>query len=641
MIYYILAPRFLFSADWSGEPGRYAGVYFTFRSPKWTAGAGLLLLTYTSTELCPVPPFSEEYEPPKNPIEVEFNSTLWEERTPISPWNIPFKAFAFGNRGSYQVEVSLIEDGGREIWKLNSAGKMVCKYFQKVYYYPKRGECTFQGERQLSNLWNRYGDIADIRFLYRRVFSFEEHSNLVPPPTLLAYLPYIEGTNLYLFEYPNWKTANTPLANLLSIEKILQKEGDVSYPGWGHLGHEFQEILYLNLFYRAWDFFGPYAFALPRPEGMWIAVISKKLKDIRRVKTEEDIYHLPIWEYEARWYYRGEFQKETTIPKLSSTSFIWFAYPYLSPTGEFGLYLYEVDYLPQIMRGQGNLSLGKGILLANGRKLTYEVGSGKVPNPINLLFLPPKDYPAVLYLEDPWTWVYYLVTHPKVKHRKFTQCYSLIPPYSSAPLGHPSPETLYGWHPAGNFLMIRWDEERKRWQTYDYNGLEIIGPATDTSLPPGEVLDEILGEPGKDCVLLSLLIRPEMPSAILFWFVPEDPNFPYIFNSYCDHLYSILKGYPSKAPYQAYPPYEFCLAPQDPRPLLWGKLKMLVWRKGKGISARRNLGKYPIQYLFPSIEPGTGYLYLPLLSNMEEGGEGLFTLLSFKRNDWSAEVYNL
>jgi hypothetical protein len=68
---------------------------------------------------------------------------------------------------------------------------------------------------------------------------------------------------------------------------------------------------------------------------------------------------------------------------------------------------------------------------------------------------------------------------------------------------------------------------------------------------------------------------------------------------------------------------------------------MMVWRKGEGIVAERDLGRYPIQYLFPAIEKQTGAIYLPLMADMRGDGSGIFQLLVFRRNDWSPDIYDL
>lgn len=185
--------------------------------------------------------------------------------------------------------------------------------------------------------------------------------------------------------------------------------------------------------------------------------------------------------------------------------------------------------------------------------------------------------------------------------------------------------------------MLGWDAEGN-WLAYDYTGIPISEAAEDVSLPPPAVLKEHLGQPITDCVFLSYLLRPEMPEAILFWFTPEDPNFPHIFNAYTQLLYAILSRYPNGRPTL---PWQFCLNPRNPRPLTWGNLNLLVWREEEGVVARCDLGRYPIQYLFPAIEKQTGFVYLPLLWDMGEDGEGRFKLLVFKQNDWTAEVYEL
>jgi hypothetical protein len=68
---------------------------------------------------------------------------------------------------------------------------------------------------------------------------------------------------------------------------------------------------------------------------------------------------------------------------------------------------------------------------------------------------------------------------------------------------------------------------------------------------------------------------------------------------------------------------------------------MMVWRKGKGVKAERDLGRYPIQYLFPAIEKQTGAIYLPLMADMQGDGSGIFKLFVFMRNDSSPEIYEL
>lgn len=657
MIYYTLAPRFTFSAEWSHSPEKMACLYFTFnpRPPQPGMGiarSGLVCQTYVLRYFCPLPPYPEDYEPSVNPIEDEFLYTNWLTRAPIPPWGVPrstsgYGVFAFGNRGRYSVEVNFLEDGGREIWRLNSAGKLVCGYEPHYHIYPKSKEITFQGERVITDMWRKYLDMGFPQLLWRYVYSAREHSNIVNPPSLLALLPYKDNTNIYLFEFPNTKIADTELGKLLSIEVVFQRDEDIMY-GWPgqakmFLGHAFGQTILLNLFYRSWDFFGPYAFPLPRPEGMWILTLSKSLKDKRRIEKKTsgevrwiyEIINLPIWEYKARWYLGNALQKETEIPKMSGTSFIWLAYPYLAPTGEIGIYLYELDYLPQVMGKDAKL--GEGLYLLSGRKLVYPAGSGKIPDPSNLLFFPPKDIPSYLFYLGTEALVYYLVTHPQAKHRRFTQCYSLIPPYPSVPIGRSSPGQVYNWHFTGNFTMLSWDA-KGNWRAYDYTGIPISEEAEDVSLPPPDVLKEHLGQPITDCVFLSYLLRPEMPEAILFWFTPEDPNFPYIFNAYFHHLFSLLVRYPYVFPSL---PWEFCLNPQDPRPITWGNLNLLVWRKGKGVITRKNLGRYPIQYLFPAIEKQTGYVYLPLLWDMGDDGEGRFRLLIFRRNDWHMEVEGL
>ncbi|MGC8843147.1 MAG: hypothetical protein ACP5QS_04355, partial [bacterium] len=184
-----------------------------------------------------------------------------------------------------------------------------------------------------------------------------------------------------------------------------------------------------------------------------------------------------------------------------------------------------------------------------------------------------------------------------------------------------------------------WDE--RGWHSYDYLGTEISAGALDVSLPPSDILNQKLGEPLRDCAFLTFLQRGEMPETILFWFQPEDPNFYYIMENYLSHLVSVLYKYPDGASVNAHLPIEFCLNPQDPRPLVWGNLKMMVWRKGQGVVAEKDFGRYPIQYLFPAIENTSGAVYLPLLSDMQGDGSGIFQLFLFRRNDWSPDIYSL
>lgn len=657
MIYHTLAPRYIFSCEWSHQPEKWAGIYFTFSSRPAPfqielARSGLVCQTFVSRFYCPSPAdaqtaYERGYEPPVNPIEYEFLNTLWYNRTPISPWGVPRSisgqgVFAFGNRGSYSVEVDFLEEGGREIWRLSSAGKMCCQYASTAIEFPKSGEFAYRGERKIRDIWELYGDMGFPQLLWRYVFSYKEHSNLVNPPSLLALLPYNEDANIYLFQYPETKIKDCPLANLLSLERVMGREEDVEYIGQ-HLGHVFSETILLNLFYRSLDFFGPYAFALPRGEGVWIATLSKSLRGTRRIERKTatlkpwvyEIVTIPEWDYSLRWYLGNIPVKETSVPKMSRTSFIWFAHPYLVPTGQLGLFLYELDYLPSVM-GKST-ALGEGIILQSGRKLVYPAGSGNLPDPSNLLFFPPRDYPTFLNYADPWYRLNYLAGHPHIKHRRFTQCYSLIPPYPSTPLGQPSPAQTYNWHYSGNFLMLGWDEKGD-WKSYDYWGIPISEGAVDSSLPPPDVLRKKLGSPIKDCVFLSFLLRPEKPDLLLFWFEPEDKNFLYVFDAFLQHLLSILVNYPHSQPPL---PWEFSLNPQDPTPIIWGKLHLLVWRKGKGVVANKNLGRYPIQYLFPAVERQTGFVYLPILWDMNEDGSGKFKLIKFRRNDWDGEVEDL
>ncbi len=655
MIYYIYAPRYIFVEEWAHEAGKRSGVYFTFRSESNSQGAGLVLQTYITTALCPHPHYPgepiETYEPRVNPIKYKFETELWHSRFGVVPYTglPPYDYYTFGNKGRYSVEVNLLEEGGREIWRLNSSGKMVCEGPKATLItYPKTGEYSYQGERKITNLGRDEREYIGNPYLFWRYeFTYGEHYTLDPLPSLLVLLPYKNDTNIYLYEYPDTKIKDSPLGKLLNVEVVYKTEREVYYVGQ-FIGHAYGESILFNFFYRSWDFFGPYIIPLPSPEGMRFLAISKSLKDVRRIEKETggekirwiyNIINLPIWEYKAKWYLGTTLQKETIIPKMSSTSFIWLFHPFITTKGEIGAYIYEMDYLPKAMGKDA--SLGEGILLYSGRKLTYPAGGGKLPDPTYLLCLPPKDFPSYLFWADPWYWVAYIHSHPQIKHRRFTQCYSLIPPYPTFPIGNPSPSQVYNWHYSGNFLMINWWASKKKWRVFDYKGTQISEEALDVSLPPPDVLKEHLGEWGKDAVFLSFLQRPEMPEVILFWFTPDDLYWEYIFHSYLAHLYSVLIGYPEMSKRGAQVPQEFCLNPQDPHPLLWGTLKMMVWRKGEGVKAVKSLGKYPIQYLFPAIDKRTGEVFLPLLTDMEDDGTGKFQIFHFKRNDWQGEAEDL
>jgi len=707
MIYYLYAPHFLFSFNWNDGigPQDWHCVYFTFcgRPTAYQfqpALSGLVAQTYIPRCQCPLPtrPFSEDYEPRYNPVEYEFLYTNWLTRTPEPPWGVPFSEicetgqFRFGNHGTYSVLVDFLGKGGRELWRINAGGKMYCGWYKNQkgelveVVYPKQGEYTYEGEREITDIWERYKDYGGMGFpqlLWLSTFSPVKGSLWISPdgkykvgdgvaqpytnfPSLTALLPYKEGGYIHLFDYPEPKFSSDKLAELLSIEQVTNFDGYVYFrtsrsyitgvgwvPVYEVIGYRVSRTILLNLFYRAWDVFLPFAIPIPRPEGMWIMTLSKSLKDKKRIerKTQTKIQwvyqveNYPIWEYKARWYLANSlgisFQKETTFPKSSETSFIWYLYPLLKTSGELGVYVYEIDYLAR--KWVDKCDLYAGIYLASGRKLTFNPSDTQnVPDPTNLILFPPRDYPNFL---SGWDFIYYIQAHPKVKHRRFTQCFSAIPPYSSFPLGRPSPGATYNWHTAtGNFLFIGWqwddNEGWYRWVARDYLGTPITEGAVDVNLPPPDVLNSKLGKPIIESIFLSFLQRPEMPETILFWFQPEDPNFAYILASYWSHLQSVLYGYPDLASIQAHLPYEFCLNPKDPRPITWGNLKMMVWRKGEGVVAERDLGRYPIQYLFPAIEKQTGAIYLPLLADMQGDGSGVFQLLVFKRNDWSPDIYD-
>jgi len=683
MIYYFWAPHFLFTFRWNHSPEEWYCVYFT----TGYARSGLVAQTYIPRCQCP-------NEPRRNPIEFEFKYSDWLIRAPFSPWGIPFAwncetpRFRFGNHGSYSVLVDFLGKGGRELWLIDAGGKIWCG---KDLQYPKQGEYTYQGEREICNIGERsadYGGMGSPASLWLRTFSpalpqsfwisddgkyrigegeAKPYTNF---PTLTVLLPYKGETYIHLFDYPEPRFASHKLAELLSIETVEDNEGYLygtpmlafipsvgMVSGRQVLGYHISRTILLNLYYRAWDIFLPFAISIPCPEGTWIITLSKCLKDKKRIeiklqneeKTTGEIIYIPIWEYKVRWYLansRGiSLQKETILPKSSETSFIWYLYPILKTSGELGVYVYEIDHLPE--NSNNKCDLYAGIYLASGRKLNYKPSDFQnVPDPNNFILFPLRDYPNYLNYEDPWSRISYFQNYPQTKHRRFTQCYSAIPPYPSFPLGRPSPAQDYNWHTeTGNFLSISWERDEREeiyaWVSRDYLGTRIPLETVDATIPPPDVLNSKLGEPIKESVFLSFLQRPEIPETILFWFKPEDPNFSYILKSYLSHLQSVLYRYPDGAPQYAHLPYEFCLNPKDPTPISWGNLKMMVWRKGRGVVAKRDLGRYPIQYLFPAIEKQTGAIYLPLMADMQGDGSGIFKLLVFRRNDWSPEIYGL
>ncbi|MBC7330310.1 hypothetical protein H5T88_08140 [bacterium] len=681
MIYFLYAPHFLFSFTWNVKPRKLSCVYFTFCSQYSPTGinhflSGLVAQTDVARYLCPSPTgeFSETNEPQSNPIETDFLYTDWLTRTPSTYEGTPMSmvpgslAFLFGDHGTFSVLVDFIGKGGRELWRINAGGKMACGWYKNKQgelvwvEYPKEGEYSYQGEREITDLWEKAKAIGGMGFpqlLTRQAYCRDEHTITVSLPTLTALLPYKEGGHIHLFDYPDPEFSSDKLAELISIEVVSSKEWDIYYPPGTtieHLGHKRSESILLNLAYRAWDIFLPFAIPIPRPEGMWIMTLSKSLKDKKRIErkttTREpwvyQVENYPIWEYTADWYLANplgvSFQKRTTIPKSSETSFIWFLYPLLKTSGELGVYVYEIDYLAR--NWYNKCDLYAGIYLASGRKLVYDPSDTQnVPDPNNLILYPQRDYPNYLNFQNVWSLIYYWLNNPATKHRRYTQCFSAIPPYPSFPIGRASPGPTYNWHTAtGNFLTITtgWDEEGNyRWYSRDYQGLWVTEGAVDVNVPPPDVLNAKLGEPISESIFLSFLQRPEMPETILFWFQPEDPNFSYILSTYWNHLLTVLDHYPIGAPLNGYVPWEFYLAPKDPRPITWGKLKMLVWRKGEGVVAERDLGRYPIQYLLPAIEKQTGAVYLPLMADMRGDGSGIFKLFIFRRNDWSPDIYDL
>ncbi|MGC9004988.1 MAG: hypothetical protein ACP5KZ_09855, partial [bacterium] len=303
MIYFVYAPRFLFSFSWGHDPKDSACVYFTFYDEPSAYQniphlAGLVAQTLIPRCYCPIKPPPEDYEPypNANPIEFEFQYTNWLIRTPLSPWGIPFSwqcttpRFRFGNHGSFSVLVDFLNDGGKEIWRLSSAGKMWCGSYGT---YPKSGEYSYQGERVITKLWELAkglgaGTPGFPQLLWRKSVS-SKHSPIVDLPSLTAFLPYKDDTQIFLFEYPNPKFSSDKLSELISIELVSRYEYDAYMPGYPQveqyfLGHNISETILLNLFYRAWDFFGPYAITIPRPEGMWIMTLSKSLKDKKRIE---------------------------------------------------------------------------------------------------------------------------------------------------------------------------------------------------------------------------------------------------------------------------------------------------------------------------------------------------------------------
>jgi len=475
-----------------------------------------------------------------------------------------------------------------------------------------------------------------------------------------------EGSPYHLFHYPDPDALpQIPLAKLLDIREVLDKETEeihFSYPGGKSRHKSHCHYVIFSFCYHDLDFFGPFALAIPTGEGIYSVVIDKKLKDVQKkeiygagvpsidpsahqwdgVLTE--ILSIPIWDYTIRWYLGIKKVREVPFPKESQTSHIILAsppleYPWIltQPSKPLpyvethhGLLISEID-LPY--KPSPNLSF----FLPSGRKILAPFNP---QNLRNIYCLPKGD-----------------------KHKRLQQSYPALPPIPTVARGHPAmpliPFEAFAWHWSGNPVIIRgngWkkfiEENPQRflrqfypeglptpWQSFEFNGLQISPSTIDCSIPPPDVLEMHLGEPVKDAIFLSFFLRPEMPEAILFWFEPEDEKFWGLYYDFATlYFYALFYGGAQPIAFQHLP---FWLAPQDPRPITWGNLKMMVWRKGEGVVAERDLGRYPIQYLFPAIEKQTGAIYLPLMADMQGDGSGIFQLLVFRRNDWSPDIYDL
>jgi hypothetical protein len=475
-----------------------------------------------------------------------------------------------------------------------------------------------------------------------------------------------EGSPYHLFHYPDPDTLpQIPLAQLLDIREVFDKEtegGIITATGRKKRSKSHRHYLIFSFCYHDLDFFGPFALAIPTGEGIYSVVIDKKLKDVKKqefygagnpaidpsahdwdgVLTE--ILSIPIWDYTIRWYLGIKKVREVPFPKESQTSHIVLA----SPPLEYPWILTQPsEPLPYVETHHG--------LLISEIDLPYK------PSPNLSFFLPSGRKILAPFNPQNLRNIYCL---PKGdKHKRLQQSYPALPPIPTVARGHPAmpliPFEAFAWHWSGNPVVIRgngWkkfiEENPQRfprqfypeglptpWQSFEYNGLPITPSAINCSIPPPDVLEMHLGEPVKDAIFLSFLLRPEMPEAILFWFEPEDEKFWGLYYDFATlYFYALFYGGASLIDFQHLP---FWLAPQDPRPIIWGNLKMLVWRKGTGVVAERDLGRYPIQYLFPAIEKQTGAIYLPLLADMQGDGSGIFQLLVFRRNDWSPDIYDL
>lgn len=636
MIFHPYSALYQFRARWNLSPDTPVTIYSTFfnRPPTTSSSlhpfyphlAGLVALGGVHME-----GMQGQYW--LLPIGVAFNNTLWDSRFPLrTPGVVPSGSlrgdFCFGNIAEYTVTVDFLAKGGMETWKLSGEGR---GRFTKE-------RTSYQGEREIRNLWDVVEELGlpDMGFpqlLYRQVYSFFAEGNLAEPPSLLAYLER-EGGKEVLFQYPDLKIKPSPLSALLFSDVVLTSSATEWVDRFGSiyneggkgrqlLGHNFTETVLFNFFYRALDFFGPYAIAIPKGEGVWTATISKSLKSAKHfpyyVPTQRkwlySLVSLPVWEYKVKWYYIDAPIRETPFPKQSDTSFLLFSAPYQGK-GEVAIYTYEADYEKLIGKSAPgeNPQITSGIFHLGGRKEVYQAGE------------PPE------WLHPRMEWFFAPRRHPW-RHKRFTQCFSLIPPFPSAPVGQPSPFDVYNWHPTGNFLYLRWDGTD--WCSYDYTGERIPKDSKGFSLPPPDILKEKMGRFAVDSALPVFLHRPEMAEVLLFWWQPEEPRFSLILFAYARHLSSLCFNYSSP-----YIPWEFWLSPLDPRPILRGRLRMLVWRKGK-LRAEKDLGRFPIQYLFPAIEKRTGVVYLPLMMDMGDDGEGKFRLFVFQRNDWTPEIYDL
>ncbi len=639
MIYHPYAAKYKFEASWGTDPEHPITIYSTFFNRPPQDGKYIFIVLYP--DLAGLVAVAGVW--PCLPIEYTFQNTRWYNRSPV-PRPAPYPSgdgdFWFGNAAYYSVTVDFLADGGSEFWQIASQGGEA--------KYPKEPKCIvppYQGERKLTNLWLEADEleIPDIGYpqlLNRSIYSHHSDQRLADFPTLTAYLEYDEElSKLTLYQYPDIHIPQEkPLSQLISCEVVLSGER-TDYFGYSGpkmepqlLGHGSGETVLFNFAYRCLDFFGPYALAIPKGEGVWTITLKKTIKDARHIRYQHptaklkwtyNIVSLPIWDYSIRWYIRNTLVRETKFPKETETSFIYFLAPCLDPSN-LAIYVWEYDYgHPYFHRWEVTTipDLKSYFFFPSGRKLMYT--AGKEPSwlypELWWFFAPRRDF-------DP-------AGRPQ-RHRRFPQCYSTIPPFPSAPIGLPSLYGVYNWHPTGNFIYIGWDDQG--FFSYSERGFPIPDGSYLFPLPPSDILNQKLGRPFIDAILLTLLSRPEMEETIIFWWKPRDLRFFLILQAFYKHFQAI--GWEIGDPYI---PWEFWLSPQDPRPFTWGYLKMLVWRRYQGIVAERDLGCFPIQFIFPAIEKSTGYIYLPLMVNMNDDGSGQFKLFVFKKNDWSPEEYPL